>query len=141
MTEPEAGPVAATKEGSDCDNPANSPLLFSFSFSSGSYTMAEIYSHCTFLLILTLKVIRCCSHSPYTSCMRCYSNNGEMFWKTCHFTPQPQLFYSVFSFSTYDIHNSYLLYIFRALRQQVLLAAMSGCPWLSPSLSEHKVRI
>lgn len=32
MTEPEAGPVATTKEGSDCDNPANSPLLFFFFF-------------------------------------------------------------------------------------------------------------
>lgn len=110
MTKPEAGPVAATKEGSDCDNPANSPLLFPFSFSSGSYTMAKIYSHCAFLLIL-LRVIRGCTPSPSTSCVRCESSNGGMFQKAFHFTPQPQLFYSVFfPFRTYNVHNSYVIH-------------------------------
>lgn len=87
MTEPEAGPVADTKEGSDYDNPANSPLLFSFSSSLRSYTMAEIYSHCAFplrdvennslLQLLTIYVLP----EMLEECLTKH-----------HLIPQPQLF-------------------------------------------------
>lgn len=136
MTEPEAGPVAATKEGSDCDNPANSPLLFSFSSSSWSYTIAEIYSHCAF----PLRDVENNSLLQSSTIYILPEMLDECLTKH-HFIPQPQLFDIFFPFMlTRSIILIFLKYIFRVWRQQVLLVAISGCLWSSHSLSGHKVK-
>lgn len=107
MTEPEAGPVAATKEGSDCDNPANSPPLFFFFFFWVIYHGRNLFS---LRISIDLDVeTHSLLQSPAIHFLHEeWSHIGEMFHKACHFITQNVIIFLSFVLTTSIILVCYI---------------------------------